>query len=289
MSFSTDTKSEILKLPISKKCCKRAYASAFLLDSESDLGERIIYTNKSEAVCLAAQKTICGIFGKDSAFSAPVSNAPSYDLAVKSKEAVSLFSDLHTNGIEAAAISCYECSVAFLRGIFVSHATIADPENQYHLEFLFKHAESASAVYKFLADTFSAPKITNRASGIGLVYKNSSAIEDILSVIGANQAYFVLINGKIEREIRNNENRATNCETRNIAVSVDAAQKQLAAIEKLKNEDKFDSLPQSLKETAEMRILYPSLPLSELAGKFAPPLTKSGLNNRLKKIMELAN
>ena len=114
-------------------------------------------------------------------------------------------------------------------------------------------------------------------------------IEDILSVIGANQAYFILVNGKIEREIRNNENRATNCETRNIAASVDAAQKQITAIEKLKSEDKFDSLPQSLKETAEMRILYPSLPLSELAGKFAPPLTKSGLNNRLKKILELAN
>ena len=73
------------------------------------------------------------------------------------------------------------------------------------------------------------------------------------------------------------------------AASVDAAGRQIAAIEKLKAEDKYDTLPQALKETAEMRLLYPSLPLSELANKFAPPLTKSGLNNRLKKILELAN
>jgi DNA-binding protein WhiA len=219
----------------------------------------------------------------------PVASSLNYDLAVKSQDAVKLFSTLKSEGIDRATLSCNECRVSFLRGLFISCATVTDPENQYHLEFIFRRPESASAAYNFLADTFTAPKIINRINGVGLVYKSSSVIEDILSVIGANQAYFILINGKIEREIRNNENRATNCETRNIAASVDAAQKQISAIEKLKSEDKFDSLPQSLKETAEMRILYPSLPLSELAGKFAPPLTKSGLNNRLKKILELAN
>ena len=144
-------------------------------------------------------------------------------------------------------------------------------------------------MYTALSELFAEPTIVNRKNGVGLVYKSSGAIEDVLSVIGANHAYFTLVNGKIEREIRNNENRATNCETRNIAASVDAAGRQIAAIEKLKAEDKYDTLPQALKETAEMRLLYPSLPLSELANKFAPPLTKSGLNNRLKKILELAN
>jgi DNA-binding protein WhiA len=184
---------------------------------------------------------------------------------------------------------CPECAASLLRGLFVSSASITDPEKQYHLEFLFEERKIADAAFDFLCSTVGEPRVTERKSGIGLVYKGSSAIEDILSVIGANQAYFSMLNGKIEREIRNNENRATNCETRNIAMSVDAAQRQIEAIESLKAQDKYESLPQSLKETAEMRLLYPSLPLSELAQRFAPPLTKSGLNNRLKRIIELAN
>ena len=288
MSFSIDAKNEIIKLPIPKKCCKTAYAAAFLMECETDGCGKFVFVTKSEIVAYAAQKAFAMAFDKKS--TSDVANSMGeYMVALNSEVAKELLCKIQENGIGQVAFSCSECSVQFLRGMFIAAASVTDPENQYHLEFLIKDTKNSSLVYGALSEMFSAPAIVNRKNGVGLVYKSSSVIEDILSVIGANHSYFTLVNGKIEREIRNNENRATNCETRNIAVSVDAAVRQIAAIEKLKAEDQYDALPPALKETAEMRVLYPSLPLSELANRFAPPLTKSGLNNRLKKILELAN
>ena len=289
MSFSSDAKNEIIKLTAQKKCCKEAYARAFFIDCETDGGERFLYTNKNESLALAAQKAINAAFGKDAAPNPPKEDISGYALAIICKKGREIIDRISVQGIAETVFKCPECQVHFLRGLFVSCASITDPESQYHLEFLIKDTKKAALIFSVLRESFAQPTLINRKSGVGLVYKSSSVIEDILSVAGANRAYFTLVNGKIEREIRNNENRATNCETRNIAALVDAAGRQIAAIEKLKAEDKYDSLPQALKETAEMRLLYPSLPLSELASKFAPPLTKSGLNNRLKKILELAN
>lgn len=289
MSFSTDTKSEIIKLPVGKKCCKRAYAAAFLLGAETDGESRILCNFSTLDISLAAQKAISMAFGKE-AIPAPPSamSTDGYDVAFVSHDAVKLLEEIKEKGSVESVCGCDECRTILLRGAFIACASVTDPDRQYHLEFLQRDAVCSKALYSFLTETVGKPSIANRKSGVGLIYKSSSAIEDILSVIGATKAYFCLVNGKIEREIRNNENRATNCETRNIAISVDTAQKQISAINKLKAEDKFDLLPPELKKTAEMRLLYPSLPLSELAARFAPPLTKSGLNHRLKKITELA-
>ena len=124
---------------------------------------------------------------------------------------------------------------------------------------------------------------------MGIVYKSSTALEDILSVAGANQAYFNLVNGKIMRELRNNANRATNCETRNIANSVAAAEKQINAIKRIIDAGELDALPAELRETAELRILYPAMSLSELAARHCPPISKSGINHRIRKLIEKAD
>ena len=288
MSFSADAKNEIIKMPPSKKCCRRAYAAGVLVNAE--VGEKgdITFNHRSIEIVSAAQKAVVWAFGKGIKMSEPGGNRiHGFYTEISCADASDTVKKFQS-GETTELLRCPECTSAFLKGLFVGCASLTDPEKQYHLEFTVRNSQISSAVESFLRESISNPRISKRKSGIGLVYKSSSAIEDILSVIGANQAYFSMVNGKIEREIRNNENRATNCETRNIAMSVDAAGRQIAAIEKLMADDKFNSLPQSLKETAEMRLLYPSLPLSELASKFAPPLTKSGLNNRLKKIIELA-
>ena len=289
MSFSTDAKNEILRAITGKKCCKTAYAVGLLFGAETDGQDKFIFSDKNEFVAHAAHKAAISAFGQDASPYEARENGGAYDLAIESRELYTVLDGIRKNGLKKTLFHCSECAVAFLRGLFISSASVTDPEKQYHLEFNIKDLKLASATYLALTEMFAPPTLINRKNGVGLVYKSSSTIEDILSVIGANNAYFALVNGKIEREIRNNENRATNCETRNIAASVDAAAKQIEAIQMLKATDKYDSLPPQLKETAEMRLLYPSLPLAELAAKFAPPLTKSGLNNRLKKILELAN
>ncbi len=288
MSFSADAKNEIVKALHQKRCCRCSYAAGLLVNAEAKGSDLLVCTNRSSDVIWAVQKAINSAFGKGIKMSETTGNRVSgFSTEIICTDAVSLTEKLQCGEI-SELLTCPECTAAFLKGLFVGCASLTDPEKQYHLEFAVKDEKRAAAVAEFLSENISAPSIVSRKNGVGLVYKSSSAIEDILSVMGANQAYFSMVNGKIERDIRNNENRATNCETRNIAKSVDAAGRQIAAIERLKAEDKYETLPQSLKETAEMRVLYPSLPLSELASKFAPPLTKSGLNNRLKKIIELA-
>ncbi len=289
MSFSTDAKNEIIKLPTGKKCCRTAYTVGLLLNAETDGKEKFLFTDKSEAVAHAVHKATAAAFGQKTSPTEPVENGGAYDLAIESSELRAALDGIKKHGLRRTLFVCPECATCFLRGLFISSGSVTDPAKQYHLELLVKDAKLASAVYLSLAELFSPPTLVDRKNGTGMAYKSAAVIEDILSVIGANHAYFSLVNGKIEREIRNNENRITNCETRNIAASVEAAAKQIEAIERRKASDKYDSLPPQLKETAELRLLYPSLPLKELADKFAPPLTKSGLNNRIKKILELAN
>ena len=132
------------------------------------------------------------------------------------------------------------------------------------------------------------PKIVRRKNGMHLYYKNSTAMEDVFSYLHAHKTLFALINQKIEREIRNDENRATNCVARNIQKAVTAAAEQTQAIERLRGSREWDRLSAPLRETAELRLSNPEATLSELALLHTPPITKSGLNHRLKKLSELA-
>jgi DNA-binding protein WhiA len=118
-------------------------------------------------------------------------------------------------------------------------------------------------------------------------YKSGADIEEFLTLLNANRALFALINIKIERELRNNVNRAANCETGNIQRAVVASAQQTAAIQKLRESDRWDTLPDALRQTAQLRLDYPDANLVELALLHQPVLTKSGLNHRLQKLKAL--
>ena len=93
---------------------------------------------------------------------------------------------------------------------------------------------------------------------------------------------------KVEREMRNNINRISNCEVANQGKTINAGIKQKMAIQKLKEQGKYDGLPQALKETAELRLQYPDVSLGELCKLFQPPISKPGLNNRIRKLIQLS-
>ena len=133
-----------------------------------------------------------------------------------------------------------------------------------------------------------APGITSRGGKFSVFYKNNSAIEDVLTVIGANKTLFEFLDSYVEKDLRNYENRATNCVTSNIAKSVMASSAQVDAIEALIATGAFEELSKDIQATAALKLANPSLTLSELAEIHIPPITKSGLNHRIKKIMELA-
>jgi DNA-binding protein WhiA len=147
--------------------------------------------------------------------------------------------------------TCGACHQVFLRGAFLAFGTINDPTKSYHAEFLIPHAVRAEKLDAFLAELGIPARRIVRAKKIGLYYKSSAAMEELFAELGGSRAVFDLINVKIERELRNNENRATNCDARNIAKMVSASQKQIAAIIALKDCGLLDSLEEDLQKTAE--------------------------------------
>jgi len=183
---------------------------------------------------------------------------------------------------------CPECSGAFLRGVFISSGTVSDPNKGYHLEFSVKQPSRAKLLFDFLESEELAPKVINRGGKQGLYYKSSSAILEVIYYMGGVKSSFEIPNAGLVRDLRNAENRATNCVTTNISRSVDASRKQIEAIERLRDSGMLVKLSEDLRYTAELRLSNPSSPLSELALMHEPPISKSGLNRRITKLIELS-
>ena len=183
-------------------------------------------------------------------------------------------------------LQCPHCAANFLRGLIVSCGSATDPTKAYHLEFRLSNPEKVPFLAEFLEEQgWRAGCRKLKGGGLGIYVKNSVIIEEMLTMMGANKALFELMNAKIEREIRNSENRVTNCETSNIARAVDASARVREAIEVLIRTDRLAALPAELRETANLRVENPAASLKELAYLHNPPITKSGLNHRLQKIL----
>ena len=166
---------------------------------------------------------------------------------------------------------------------------MTDPQKSYQLEIKAEEREGVALLLDIFEENGWAPKTRAHRTGTGVYVKNSAAIEEILTFLGANNALFELMNAKIMRGIRNEENRATNCVTRNITRSVNAAGRALEAIEVIRASLRFETMPSELRETATLREELPAASLFELAKAHNPPLTKSGLNHRLQKIIAFAD
>lgn len=178
---------------------------------------------------------------------------------------------------------------AFVRGAFLAGGSMSDPEKEYRIDFSFREKSVAQEFSELLLDRgISGAKITERA-GKSIVYiKDSTMVEDLLTLMGASNETLNLINVKIYKSMKNKINRKNNCETRNILKSADAAFLQTQAIKKLKASGKLELLHDELIEAAGLRLANPSASLSELCRISGNKLTRSGLNHRLSKLIELS-
>ena len=180
------------------------------------------------------------------------------------------------------------CRAAFLRGAFLSGGSVTEPAKRYHLELATSHAQASRELLALLTDMGSQPKQTGRGGCRVTYFKSSGQIEDLLTLMGAPLSAMELMNTRAEKELRNGVNRRVNCEAANLDKAVDAAQEQLRAIRRLYELGRVEDLPAQLKETIILRETYPELTLSQLAEEFDPPITKSCLNHRLRKLTELS-
>lgn len=177
-----------------------------------------------------------------------------------------------------------------IAGLFMACGSIASPDKEYHLEFVPGNEKVCCWLIKSLEERMGiALKQTARAGKSILYIKDSEGIEDMLTLIGAPMSSLELMNVKVYKDIRNRANRATNCDTANCERQNRSAARQIAAIKRIEtSEGGLSMLSDDLREVAEKRLLHPELNLSELSMEFDPPLSKSGINHRLKRIEEIA-
>ena len=165
---------------------------------------------------------------------------------------------------------------------------VTEPAKGHHLELATSHAQASRELLALLTDMGRQPRHALRNSSQVIYFKNSEQIEELLTLMGAPVSAMELMNAKAEKELRNGVNRRVNCEAANLDKAVDAAQEQLEAIRRLYELDRVEGLNAALKETIVLRETYPELTLSQLAEEFEPPITKSCLNHRMRKLMELS-
>ena len=178
---------------------------------------------------------------------------------------------------------------AIVRGVFMGSGSINDPNKKYHLEISFNIEENLNGVIsilKILGINTKKMIIENKKS---LYIKEGEEISKFLALIGAAKAVMKFEEIRIRKEMRGKVNRIVNCETANLNKTINASIEQIAAIKKLKENGKFNNLSDNLKEIANLRLENPDMALSDLGKKLDKPLGKSGVNYRLKKIMEIAN
>ena len=180
------------------------------------------------------------------------------------------------------------CKRAYIRGAFLASGSISDPEKSYHFEIVCHTMEQARQLQEVINSFDMDAKIVERKKHFVVYLKEGSQIVDILNVMEAHIALMNLENVRILKEMRNSVNRKVNCETANISKTVNAAVKQLEDIVYIRDTMGFETLPESLREIAELRLEYPEAPIKELGTYLNPPVGKSGVNHRLRKISTIA-
>ncbi len=186
-------------------------------------------------------------------------------------------------------INNIEEAKAIVRGSFMGAGSITNPKTKYHLEIVFQNEENAAKVNTILNYYNINSKILKRNNKYIIYLKDGEDISSFLAFIGANSSVLQFEENRVIRDVRNNVNRIVNCETANLNKVINASVKQVNDIKLLKKMNKFKDLKDGEKELAELRLKNPEASLTELGKMLEKPISKSGVNHRMKAIEEKAN
>lgn len=295
MSFSGETKAELCRDGLARRCCAQAEAYGVLLfcNNFTQREARVITESASFANRLPALFKRAFQLEFDT-ITGGVEGKRVFTVADPWK--LSVIRDVYgyddegsvAHHINFAVLEEEHCRTAFFRGAFLAGGSVTDPQKRYHLELVTSHYNVSRELTALLLEAGFSPKETRRKSNYLNYFKQSEYIEDFLTAIGAPIAAMELMNAKVEKNLRGSVNRRVNCDAANLDKAVDAAMGQIEAIHVLEERGMLQDLPDKLKETVDLRAAYPELALSQLCELFDPPISKSALNHRLRKLMELA-
>lgn len=294
MSFASNVKAEICKAQLSKKCCALAECYGILLYCNTFSADQIKIVTESPEFAARLQRVFRKAFGFGfDSVSEPVGKMSFVISAPEKLEYIfqcfgfqrSNCITLHVN-FGVLENSC--CRAAFLLGAFLAGGSVTDPEKRYHLEFATGHIKVGAETCALMQDMGLSAKQTVRGGSCILYFKQSERIADFLTFLGAPVCAMKVMEAKVEKDLRNGVNRRVNCETANLTKVVDAAQDQIAAIRKLQAGGVLDTLPDKLRQAAKLRCENPEATLTELAEMSVPPTSKSAINHRMRKLLELS-
>lgn len=297
ISFSAAAKAEVCRILPGKQCCALAECFGVLLYCNSFAADSIKIITESREFAYILPK----LFKK--AFNLSFDSYPS--LAAPGKLVFQIWDEekitcimesfgfhpedtvsLHVN-FPVIENDC--CKAAFLRGAFLAGGSVTDPVKGYHMEISTTHQSVARETDVLMREVMTfLPKSAKRGGGQVLYIKQSEQISDFLTYLSAPVAAMSIMETRLEKELNNKVNRRCNCDDANTSKVVEAAQEQLSAIRVLKEAGMLEKLPDKMKQAAMAREKNPSASLSELAAIMEPPITKPAMNNRMKKLVQMA-
>lgn len=295
MSFAQEVKQEIIARKIARPCCVLAASYGIACFSKYFDEHGVVLQTESQGTAQYAKRVfgMTGVLGEITEKARP--SGCIYEFAIKEPQQVkAMLEGFGHTGREAnlrinpGVLVCSGCVSAFTAAAFLCCGTITDPSKEYHLEFMSPRYNLSRDFEALLAEHEFRPHRTKR-KGTNIVYlKASEPMEDLLTFMGASGAALEMMSRKVYKEIRNKTNRLNNCETANLDKTVTANVQTIKAIRYLEENGGLEALPGPLREAASKRMENPDLSLALLAQQFSPPLSKSGLSHRFKKIEQLA-
>ena len=295
MSFSGNTKEEICRQKLDRVCCAVAESYGVLLFCHTYAPDGIRITTANPAFAARLPKLFKKAFGL-SFDSLPPENAigkRSFLITDRAKIAAiyaAFGNDANNALVHHVNFAILEedcCRISFLRGAFLAGGSVTDPEKRYHLEVATTHRQVERETFTLMQELGFNPKESSREGNALLYFKQSDAIADFLTAIGAPVTGMAVITTRVDKEMRNTITRQINCDSANADKTVNAAQEQLTAIRRYASLYGLDSLPEPLKDAALLRITNPAASLADLSRLSYPAVTKSCLSHRLKKIADL--
>lgn len=294
MSFSSDIKNELAALSNESDCCDVAQCYGMAEFSRSFSASAVALQTENEAAAVRYRgllESVCGITAEHS--------EPTADKAVMHAVTVPKalcarvldrfgHSKEVTRRINRAVLECDACAAAFVRGAFLVCGAVTNPQVDYHLEFSAPYLNLSRDLATLLAELGLHPRMVKRKGNYVVYFKESEQIEDCLTLMGAVSASLELMNVKMIKSIRNSVNRAANCESANIDKVVAAAMVQTEAVRKIERCVGLDALPEDLRELCRLRLENPDFSLRALGESLDPPLSRSGVNHRFQRVMEIA-
>ena len=286
MTFGGEVKNELCRGELHRKCCAQAEAYGVLLYCNTFTGGEVRIVTEHDAF---AQRLPL-LFKK--AFKITFDRLPQGEgkHIFSIQDPKKLQTIRQTYGAEGEAVALHInfavleepcCRISFFRGAFLAGGSVTDPKKGYHLELTTSHQNVSREMLALMRECDFTPKAAARKGNSVIYFKQSEYIEDFLTSVGAPVAAMEIMNTKLEKNLR------VNCDAANLDKAVEAAQSQLEAIRNLERQGLLDKLPDKLQETARLRMANPEDTLSQLAQLCDPPITKSALNHRLRKLVEL--